>query len=43
MQKFINNNGRHTACGEQHELTMHTEVFDAQAYVILLHSSKTEH
>ncbi len=43
MQKSIHNNGTHTVCDEQHELTMHTEVFDAQAYVILLHSSKTEH
>lgn len=43
MQKFVNDNGRHIACGEQHELTMHMEVFDAQVYVILSHSSKIEH
>jgi hypothetical protein len=23
-------NGKHTACGVQHELTTHTDVFDAQ-------------
>ncbi len=43
MQKSIHNIGKHTACGEQHELTMHTEVFDVQVYVILSHDSKIEH
>ncbi len=43
MQKFVNNNGKHTACGEQHELTMHIEVLDVQVYVILSHASKIEH
>ena len=43
MQKFVHDNGKHTACGEQHELTMHTEVFDTQVYVILSHGSKIEH
>lgn len=43
MQKFVSDNGRYTACGEQHELTAHTDVFDAQVYVILLHDSKIEH
>jgi hypothetical protein len=43
MQKSVTNNGKHTACGEQHELTMHTDVFDVQVYVILLHGSKIEH
>ncbi len=43
MQTSVNKNGKHTACGEQHELTMHTEVFDGQVYVILSHSSKIEH
>jgi hypothetical protein len=43
VQKFVNNNGKHTACGEQHELTTHTEVLDAQAWVVLLHGSKSEH
>jgi hypothetical protein len=43
MQKSVANNGKHTACGEQHELTTHTDVFDAQANVILLHGSKIEH
>ncbi len=43
MQKFVDNNGKHTACGEQHELTTHVEVFDVQVYVILLHNSKIEH
>jgi len=43
MQKSVTNKGKHTACGEQHELTMHTDVFDVQVYVILLHGSKIEH
>jgi hypothetical protein len=43
VQTFVHNNGTHTFCGEQHELTMHTEVFDAQAYVILSHGSRIEH
>ena len=43
MQKFVADSGKHTGCGEQQELTMHTEVFDAQIYVILLHGSKIEH
>ena len=42
-QRFVNNNGKHTACGEQHELTTHTELFDVHALVILLHSSIIEH
>ncbi|CAF4710467.1 unnamed protein product, partial [Rotaria sp. Silwood2] len=33
--------GKHTACGEQHVLTTHTAVFDAQ--VKPLHGSSTEH
>ncbi len=43
MQKSVIGNGKHTACGEQHELTMHTDVFDVHVYVILLHGSKIEH
>ncbi len=43
IQKFVDDIGRHTACCEQHELTMHTEVFDAHVNVILLHGSKMEH
>ena len=42
-QKFVHNNGKHTVCDEQHEFTMHTEVLDAQVYIILSHGSKTEH
>jgi hypothetical protein len=42
-QKFVHETGKHTACGEQHELTVHIKVFDAQVYVILLHGSKIEH
>ncbi len=42
-QKVVEKTGKHTACGEQHELTMQTEVFDAQVYVILSHGSKIEH
>ena len=30
LQKLINDEGKHTARGEQQELTMHTEVFDEQ-------------
>ncbi len=43
MQKFVDKSGRHTARGEQHELTTHTEVFDAQVNVALSHDSKIEH
>jgi hypothetical protein len=43
MHKLVNNSGKHTACREQHELAIHTEVFDAQAYVTLSHGSKIEH
>ena len=43
VQKFVTDNGRHTACGEQHELVMHTEVVNAHVYVILSHDSKIEH
>ena len=43
IEKVVHENGKHTACGEQHELTTHTEVFDTQAYVTLLHGSKIEH
>jgi hypothetical protein len=43
VQKGVDKNGKHTACGEQHELTIHTEVFDAQVYVLLSHGSKIEH
>jgi hypothetical protein len=43
VQKFVSNNGKHTTSDEQHELTTHTEVSDAQAYVISSHGSKIEH
>ncbi len=43
MQKFVEDNGKHINCGEQHELMMHTDVFDAQILVILSHDSKIEH
>jgi hypothetical protein len=39
----VNDNGKHMACGEQHELIMHTEVSDAQLYVALSHDSMIEH
>ena len=42
MQKSVANNGKHTACGEQHELITHTEVFNAQVYVVLLQACKIE-
>jgi hypothetical protein len=43
MQKFVKDSGKHIALGEQHVSTMHTEVFDTQVYVVLLHGSKMEH
>ena len=43
VQNFVVNTGKHTADGEQHELTIHTESFDAQLYVTLSHACKTEH
>jgi hypothetical protein len=43
VQKFVDDTGKHTACGEQQELTMQTEVFDAQVFAILSHASKIEH
>jgi hypothetical protein len=42
-QNFVNGNGKHMACGEQHELITHTEASDAQLYVILSHDSSIEH
>jgi hypothetical protein len=42
-QRVVNSNGKHTACDEQHELTTHTEVFDVQVYLIVLHGCKSEH
>ncbi len=42
MQKSVVNNGKHTACGEQHELITHIDVFDAQVYVILSHGNRIE-
>jgi hypothetical protein len=41
-QKIVKNNGKHTASGEQHELMTHTDVFDAQSFVILLHGVRIE-
>jgi hypothetical protein len=43
MQKFVHDKGKHTAGDEQHELTTHVEVIDAQVFVILSHGSKIEH
>jgi len=42
VQNVVKNNGKHTACGEQHELMTHTDVFNAQSFVILLHGIKIE-
>ena len=42
MQKFVSDNGKHTAFDEQHELTTHIEVSDSQVYVILSHGSTIE-
>jgi hypothetical protein len=41
-QKVVRDSGKHTACGEQHELMTHTDVFDAQSFVILLHGVRIE-
>lgn len=41
-QKRVSDTGKHTACCEQHEFTMHTKAFDAQLYVVLLQGSKIE-
>jgi hypothetical protein len=41
--KPIKENGRHTACCAQHELIMHTDVFDAHSPVILLQGTRREH
>lgn len=43
VQKFITNIGKQTAFGEQHELTMHTDVLDVQVLVTLSHGSNNEH
>ena len=43
MQKRVNDSGRHTACDEQHDFTMHIEVLNAQLCVILSHGSSNEH
>jgi hypothetical protein len=43
MQRFVNANGKHIGFGEQHELEIHTELFDVQVFVILSHGSKMEH
>jgi hypothetical protein len=43
MQKFVQTNGKHIGCDEQHELTTHIEAFDAQVFVLLSHGSKIEH
>ena len=40
--KLVHANGKHTACGIQHELTMHTDVLDAHSPVAL-HDSMIEH
>ena len=42
LQKSFNSNGKHTAFGEQHELMIQTEVFEAQVCIVLLHDSKIE-
>ncbi len=36
-------NGKHTDFGVQHELTIHTDVFDEHVFVILLQGSNNEH
>ena len=41
-QKSFTSNGKHTAWDEQHELTIQTEAFEAQVYVVVLHGSKIE-
>ncbi len=41
--KLTQSNGKQIAFGPQHELIMHTDVFDEQWYVALLHGSRIEH
>jgi hypothetical protein len=42
VQNVVNNSGKHTAGGEQHELMIHIESLDGQSFVILLHGIKIE-
>lgn len=41
IQNVVNKKGKHTDCGEQHELIIHIEVFEV--HVMLLHGSSNEH
>ncbi len=41
--RLIQDNGKHTVGGVQHELTTHTNVFDTQSPVMLSHDSRSEH
>ncbi len=38
-QNVVHNNGKHTVFGEQHEFTIHTDVFDEH---VLLQGAKIE-
>lgn len=38
----VTNNGKQIACGEQHELTIHTDVFDAHWLVTLSQGVRIE-
>ena len=40
--KVVHSNGKHIVFGTQHELTIHTDVFDGHVPVILLQGSKIE-
>jgi hypothetical protein len=41
--KLTQSHGKHTAFDPQHELIMHTDVFDDHWFVTLLHGSRIEH
>ena len=42
MHKLVHDKGKHIACDEQHELMIHTDAFEVQLYVRLLHGSRRE-
>ena len=42
IQNVVNTNGKHTVCGEQHELIIHTDVLDPQSSVRLSHGRNNE-
>ena len=41
-QNVVHDNGKHTFLGAQHELTIHTDLFNEHRFVTLLQDSKIE-